>query len=131
MCGAVKATERIKKQTSPGRPRFCFVRTNSVTQLLVQEDYETRYESACRMLQGANNVTCSDEATLHISGHMNRYHCRVWGSKNPSVIMEHERASAKMNVFYVITHRIVIDTFFRMKTLSPAAPTLICWKFTH
>jgi hypothetical protein len=61
------------------------------------------------------NLIFSEEATLHVSGHMNRYHGRVWGSKDPCVVMEHRRASVRMNVWCALTHRRVIGPFFCMK----------------
>jgi hypothetical protein len=126
MYGAVKVNGSVKKQTSPGRPRLKFrVYKLRITQQLIPEDYDARYESACRMLQKVDDDyhllnRIFSEATLHVSGHMNRYHGHVWGSKNPSVIMEHERASAKVDICCAKTHRRVIDPFFRMENTIPS-----------
>jgi hypothetical protein len=58
------------------------------------------------------NLTFSDGATFHVSGHMNRCNCRVWGSENPCIIMGHDRAIAKLNVWYAIMYQRVTGPFF-------------------
>ncbi|PSN34769.1 hypothetical protein C0J52_21176 [Blattella germanica] len=37
-----------------------------------------------------NNVIFSDETTIHVSGYVNCHNCRIWGSENSHVFLEHE-----------------------------------------
>ena len=38
-----------------------------------------------------DNIDFSDKATFHLCGKINKHNCRIWGSENPHVILEHER----------------------------------------
>jgi hypothetical protein len=49
-------------------------------------------------------VCFSDEATFYISGVVNKYNCRVWGSQNPHATCELETGSPKMNVWAGLMH---------------------------
>ena len=44
-------------------------------------------------------VMSTDEACFHASGKVNRHNMRIWGSKNPHVVIEHLRNSPKVNVW--------------------------------
>jgi hypothetical protein len=44
------------------------------------------------------------EATFHISGYMKGHNLCTWGSESPRVVMEHERARAKVNVWCATAH---------------------------
>ncbi|PSN48403.1 hypothetical protein C0J52_18524 [Blattella germanica] len=44
-------------------------------------------------------VCFSDEATVHVSGKVNKHNCRIWGFKNPRDVIEHQRDSPKLNVW--------------------------------
>jgi hypothetical protein len=41
----------------------------------------------------------SDESTFHVSGKFSSYNCRIWGSENPHVPLDHVDDSSKVNVF--------------------------------
>ncbi|PNF32120.1 hypothetical protein B7P43_G02841 [Cryptotermes secundus] len=42
-----------------------------------------------------DSVIFSDESTFHASGKVNTHNCRIWGSENPRVFLEHVRDSPK------------------------------------
>jgi len=56
-------------------------------------------------------IIFSDEATFHLSGKVNRYNVRIWGSENPHANLEVEHDSTKLNVFCVISKQIVYGLF--------------------
>ncbi|KAJ4428941.1 hypothetical protein ANN_25937 [Periplaneta americana] len=59
------------------------------------------------------------EATFHVSGKVNRHNCRIWGSENPSVVIEHQRDSPKWNVWCgIMRDRIIGPYFFAEKTVT-------------
>lgn len=67
------------------------------------------------------NVIFSDEATFHVSGKVNRYNVRAWGTENPHRVVQHIRDSPKVNVFCAISSsRVHGPFFFTEKTLSGA-----------
>ena len=59
-----------------------------------------------------DHVVFSDESTFHISGKVNRHNVRIWGTENPLEIVQHERASPKINVFCAMSTRKVYGPFF-------------------
>jgi hypothetical protein len=71
----------------------------SIVQHLTDADKEVRKEFCFQMFHRINedekfldSVIFSDESTFHVS-------CRIWGSENPRVSLEHVRHSPKVNVF--------------------------------
>ncbi|GBM57625.1 hypothetical protein AVEN_225008-1 [Araneus ventricosus] len=89
-----------------------------LVQQLKQEDYGKRMNYATFMQESmedetmADRLSFSDESTFHISGKVNRYNSRIWGSEKPSTVIEHERDSAKVNVFCAISSRKLYGPFF-------------------
>jgi hypothetical protein len=57
-------------------------------------------------------VQFSDEATLHVSGAVNRRNVRIWGSENPYAYVEHQCDSPKVNVFCAMSSQKVYSPFF-------------------
>jgi hypothetical protein len=57
-------------------------------------------------------IAFTDEATFHISGHVKRHNTIFWGTENPRVIPEHERASVKVNAWCAVTAAGVIRPYF-------------------
>jgi hypothetical protein len=55
-----------------------------------------------------DSVIFSEESTFHVSGKVNIHNCRIWGSKNPSVFLEHVREIAKVNVFCTLSKESVL-----------------------
>ena len=55
----------------------------------------------------ADSLIFSDEATFHLSGKVNRYNVRIWGTENSRVVIENARDSPK-----VISHEKVYRSFF-------------------
>ncbi|GBM73177.1 hypothetical protein AVEN_30060-1 [Araneus ventricosus] len=82
-----------------------------LVQQLKQEDYGKRMNYATFMQESmedetmADRLIFSDESTFHISGKVNRYNSRIWGTEKTSTVIEHERDSAKVNVFCTISSR--------------------------
>ena len=54
----------------------------------------------------------SDESTFHTNGKVNRHNVSIWGKENPHATIEHERDSAKVNVFCAISKNHVHGLFF-------------------
>jgi hypothetical protein len=54
----------------------------------------------------------SDEAVFHILGTVNRYRCRVWGSKVPNEHLEHEPDCPNVNVWCAVMKDKVTGPFF-------------------
>ena len=63
-----------------------------------------------------DSVIFSDESTFHVSCRVNTHNCRIWGSENPRVSLEHVPNSPKMNVFCDLGKERVYSTFFFMET---------------
>jgi hypothetical protein len=53
-----------------------------------------------------------DEATFDLSGRVNRYDVRIWGSENPRESFEHERDSPKFNDFAAMSREKQYRSFF-------------------
>lgn len=66
-----------------------------------------------RMQPGiVSQMIFSDEATFHTSGHVNRHNTIFWGTENPRIVREHERASPKVNVWCAVTATGVLGPYF-------------------
>jgi hypothetical protein len=64
-------------------------------------------------------VIFSDEATLHLSGKVNRHNVRIWGLQNPHTTLEHERDSPKVIMFCAISQtKVYGPSFFDEKTVT-------------
>ncbi|PNF38889.1 hypothetical protein B7P43_G09910 [Cryptotermes secundus] len=59
-----------------------------------------------------DSVIFSDESTFHVSGKVNTHNCRIWGSENPRVSLEHVRDSPKVKVFCALSKERVYGPFF-------------------
>jgi len=59
-----------------------------------------------------DRVVFSDESTFHISGKVNKHNVRIWGTENPLEIVQHERASPKINVFCAMSTERFMGLFF-------------------
>ncbi|GBN86223.1 hypothetical protein AVEN_9277-1 [Araneus ventricosus] len=89
-----------------------------LAQQLKQDDYGKRMNYATFMQKSMEYETMADllifrdESTFHISGKVNRYNSLIWGTEKPSTEIEHERDSAKVNVFCAISSRKLYCPFF-------------------
>ena len=75
-----------------------------MVQQLSDEDHRRRLDFCLQDLMSSDDhflekVQFSDEATLHVSGAVNRRNVSIWGSENPHAYVEHQRDSPKVNVF--------------------------------
>ena len=59
-----------------------------------------------------DRVVFSDKSTFHISGKVHRHNVRIWGTENPNEMVQHERASPKINIFCAMSTRTVDGPFF-------------------
>ena len=74
-----------------------------MVQQLSDEDHRRRLDF-CLQLQDLmssddhflQNVQFSDEATVHVSGAVNRLNVRIWGSENSHANVERQRESPKV-----------------------------------
>jgi hypothetical protein len=62
-----------------------------------------------------DSVIFSEESTSHVSGKVSTHNCRIWGSENPRVFLEHVPDSSKVNVFCALSKERVSGLFFFMK----------------
>ncbi|PNF19248.1 hypothetical protein B7P43_G08217 [Cryptotermes secundus] len=85
------------------KPSDQVARTNFAVDMLERTDASPDF---------VRQVCFSDEATFHVSGVVNRYNCRIWGSQNPHVTCELERGSPKLNVWTCLMRDKSIGTFF-------------------
>ncbi|GBM49509.1 hypothetical protein AVEN_85958-1 [Araneus ventricosus] len=73
-----------------------------LVQQLKQEDYGKRMNYAKFMQESMEDETMADhlifsnESTFHLSGMVNWYNSRIWGTEKPSTVIEHECDSAKL-----------------------------------
>ena len=95
----------------------------SIVQHLTNADKVVRKEFCMQMFQRIqddgkflDSVIFSDESTFHVSGRVNTHNCRIWGSENPRVSLEHVRDSPKVNVFCALSKERVYGPFFFMET---------------
>ncbi|XKL64495.1 hypothetical protein PGB90_004581 [Kerria lacca] len=58
------------------------------------------------------NLIFSDEATFHVSGHVNRHNCIIWGMEKHTEIQEHVRDSPKVNVWCAATPDGIVGPYF-------------------
>ncbi|GBN98703.1 hypothetical protein AVEN_204542-1 [Araneus ventricosus] len=91
---------------------------NRRTKQLKQEDYGKHMNYAMFMQESMEDETMADrlifsgESTFHISGKVNRYNSRIWGTEKPSTVIEHECDSVKVNVFCAFSSRKLYGPFF-------------------
>ena len=62
-----------------------------------------------------DRVVFSDESTYRISGKV--HNVRTWGTENPHEMVQHERASPKINVFALCPQERFMGLTFSVKTL--------------
>jgi hypothetical protein len=61
----------------------------------------------------------TNEATFHISGHVNRHNTIFWGTENPRLFREHGRASPKVNIRCAVTAAgVIVPYFFYTPTVN-------------
>jgi hypothetical protein len=65
-----------------------------------------------------DSVIFSDESMFHVSCEVSTHNCRIWGSENPLVSMDHVRDSLKMNVFCALSKESVYCLFFMETTIT-------------
>ena len=69
-----------------------------------------------------NRVVFSDESTFHINEKVHRHNVCIWGTENPREMVQHERASPKINVFCAVsTQKVYGPFFFREDTVTGAS----------
>ncbi|XP_049959583.1 uncharacterized protein LOC126477561 [Schistocerca serialis cubense] len=82
------------------------------------EDYAARQAVCHELLQAVENdnlmqnVLFNDEAIFHTCGHVNRHNCRIWADKQPSVLQDWQRDTAKVNVWLGMTRSTVYGPSF-------------------
>ena len=65
-----------------------------------------------------DSVIFSDESTFQVSGRINIHNCKIWGSENPRVSLEHVRDSPKVNVFCALSKERAYGPFFMETTIN-------------
>jgi hypothetical protein len=94
-------------------------------------DQVARTNFAVDMLEGNNasanflhQVCFLDKTMFHVSGVVNRYNCRIWGSQNPHVTCELERGSPKVNVWDDLMNDKLIGPFLFLEKTVTRCPYL-------
>jgi hypothetical protein len=64
-----------------------------------------------------DSVIFNDESTFHVSGNVSTHNCRIWGSKNPRVFLEHVHDSPRVNVFCALSRQRAYGPFFFVETM--------------
>jgi hypothetical protein len=92
------------------RLRLCAYKVQLV-QALEPDDHPRRAAFVTEMLERIDEdndyltrVCFSDKATFHSSGKVNIHSARIWGLKNPHVVLENQRDSPKLNIWCVQLH---------------------------
>ncbi|PNF39058.1 hypothetical protein B7P43_G04850, partial [Cryptotermes secundus] len=95
----------------------------SIVQHLTDADKAVRKEFCMQIFHRIQDdekfpvsVIFSDESTFHASAKVSTHNCRIWGSENPRVFLEHVRDSPKVNMFCVLSKERVYGPFFFMET---------------
>lgn len=65
--------------------------------------------------QFIHRVMFSDEATVHVLGHVHRHNVNIWANERPHDFVKHECDSPKFNVWCALTRDLVIGPCFFAK----------------
>ena len=110
-----------------------------LTQALEPDDHPRRAAFVADILERIHvdneylqRVCFSDESTFHISGKVNRYNVRIWGSQNPHVVVEHQRDSPKVNVWCgSLLDRVIGPSFFNENSVTANIYIFIYIDYCH
>jgi hypothetical protein len=72
-------------------------------------------------------IVFSDDSTFHLSGQVHRHNVCTWGTENPQAIVQHKRASPKINLFCAMSTQKVYGPS-SVKTLWRKQVTLKCYR---
>ena len=64
------------------------------------------------------NLIFSDEAIFHLTGHVNKQNCRIWGTEEPSDVFEKPLHSEKVIVWLAMWSGGLIGPFFFTTTVT-------------
>ena len=59
-----------------------------------------------------DGLVFSDEATVHVTGKVNKHNTRIWATEHPHAIPKHVQDSSEVNVFCTISKKCVLGPFF-------------------
>jgi hypothetical protein len=65
----------------------------------------------------------------HLCGKVNKHNCRIWRCENPHVVLEHERDTPKINVWFGLMKSRVIGPVFHEATLTSKNVPGHDWEF--
>ena len=98
-----------------------FVETSLYEAILIPVVVSIQTDSISRFIFCIHDQECetltlklifSDECTFHVSGNVNCYHLRIWGTENPHSVVEYYQDSSKVNMFCAISSSCVYGPFF-------------------
>lgn len=128
LCSPKKSTRRCSRELQVPQStvskilhkclRFTPYKLQLVQKLYLQ-DNEMRFEF-CSNLQALmenytdlmSKIIFSDEATFHLSGEVNRYNVRIWGTQNPHATLGLNVTPQKLMCFCAVTEQSVYGPFF-------------------
>jgi len=95
-----------------------------LTQQLKANDHEIRYRFSVWALEQlemdndfAQKIIFSDEAHFHLNGYVYKQNCRIWGTKNPNVIIKKPMHPPRVTVWCALWSGGIIGPFFLLKIL--------------
>ena len=59
-----------------------------------------------------HRIVFSDECVFHVSGIANTQNTRIWGTKNPREVQQHERNGEKLTLWCAIHSQGVLDPYY-------------------
>lgn len=86
-----------------------------MVQELKPQDHAHRLQFANEMLErftSFTNIFFSDEAHVHLNGHVNRQNCRYWSDTNPKLKHQKPLHSPKVTVWAALSARGIIGPYF-------------------
>ena len=94
----------------------------------LKDTHKSAREDFCTLMQVMleedgfdDRLVLIDEAAFHVTGKVNKYNTRIWGTGHPHAIQEHARDSPKVNVFCAISKKCVYGPFFEGTTINSEA----------
>ncbi len=59
-----------------------------------------------------DHLVVTNEATLHVNGKVTKHNTRILDHANPHGLLQHQRDSPKVTVFYAMSKKAVFGPFF-------------------
>jgi len=116
----IRKTIREKLHMKPYKIHFSqqLFTDDRAARVVMCNDFQQRIASDDNFL---SRLCFSDEATFHLSGHVNRHNCVVWGTQNPHVVEEVPIKSPGVTVWCAMFRDVIIGPYFFDSTVTSKA----------